>query len=68
MKHLPLEDGAQHEVGQDAGEERLGGLDGLGEGDGAGAEGDDGAGVAERVCRANGDESLEPRRRDLGGL
>ena len=43
---LPLEDGAEDDVREDAREDGLGRLDGLREGDRAGAERDDGARVA----------------------
>ena len=57
--HLPLEDGAQHQVREDAREDRLRRLDGLGERDGASAERDDGAGVAEGVGGAKMPDDVE---------
>mmetsp|Transcript_34144 Transcript_34144/g.74965 ORF Transcript_34144/g.74965 Transcript_34144/m.74965 type:complete len:414 (+) Transcript_34144:199-1440(+) len=64
----PLEDGAEDEEGEDAREDGLGRLDRLRERDRASAKRDDGAGVAEGVGGADGEEGLERALVELGRL
>merc|ERR1719506_120986 len=66
--HGPLEDGTENEVRKHARENRLRRLDRLREGNCAGAEGDDSAGVAEGVCRTDRKKGLPGARVELGCL
>mmetsp|Transcript_30194 Transcript_30194/g.61580 ORF Transcript_30194/g.61580 Transcript_30194/m.61580 type:complete len:432 (-) Transcript_30194:61-1356(-) len=59
---------AEEEEVEEAGDDGLGRLDDVGEGDGAGAEGDDGADVDAGVAEGDGEEGLEVAARELGGL
>ena len=62
------EDLAEEEEVEEAGDDGLGGLDDVREGDGAGAEGDDGADVDAGVAKGDGEEGLEVGHAQLGGL
>mmetsp|Transcript_53199 Transcript_53199/g.159250 ORF Transcript_53199/g.159250 Transcript_53199/m.159250 type:complete len:351 (-) Transcript_53199:145-1197(-) len=71
------EEGGVHEGGEllteeeeveEAGDDRLGSLDDVSEGDSAGAKGDDGSDVDTGVAESNGEEGLKIVSRELGGL